>query len=142
MEDNPDDDPVGTHEGARGGRVLLVEDETSVRQFAARVLRARGFEVIEAENAAAGLEMMSSSELTVDVLLTDVIMPGMSGPELAERLQQSWPDLPVVYMSGYTKDTVVQRGVAAGETGFVQKPFKAAELAARVSEVLNAGRHD
>lgn len=120
--------------------ILLVEDETAVRRFAAQVLRSRGYTVLEAasgENALAHFDKLSSG---IDLLLTDIIMPGMNGKQLADLLRESAPLLPVLYMSGYTSETVVERGILDSDVDFLQKPFSPHVLTAHVRKVLNARR--
>lgn len=127
--------PVAVEKGSE--RLLLVEDEVSVREYAARVLRSWGYEVFEAGSGREALEVIVGLEPGIDLLVTDVIMPGMTGPELADRLLERRPDLPVVYMSGYTRDSVIRRGVKDGDMRFLQKPFGATELVARIRDVLD-----
>lgn len=104
--------------------VLLVEDEEAVRKAAARTLTRDGYHVLQAENPEQALETWARLGKTVDLLVTDLVMPGMSGRSLAERLRQDRPELPVVFMSGYTDDDVVHRGGLHGlQAQYLQKPF-------------------
>jgi len=128
-------------EGAarRGEVVLLAEDRDDVRRFSARVLRECGYEVLEAENGEAALALARTHAGPLHLLLSDAVMPGMSGKVLAERLRAVRPEVRVVFMSGYTDDTVLDRNVVESGIAFVQKPFTPARLAAAVRSALDAG---
>jgi two-component system cell cycle sensor histidine kinase/response regulator CckA len=106
-----------------------------VRSSAARALRSRGYTVYEAENGRAALRVLD--ERPIDILVTDVVMPGMDGRRLFEAAHLRMPDLPVLFMSGYTDDEVVHRGVRAAELAFLEKPFRVHALAAKVRQVLD-----
>jgi PAS domain S-box-containing protein len=125
----------------RGGRetVLLVEDDGAVRDVAARVLGQKGYSVLPAPDGPAALKLARSHAGTIDLLLTDLIMPGMTGRELAAALEAERPGLRVLFMSGYTDDTVVRYGVLEAGLAYLQKPFAAEALARKVREVLDAG---
>jgi CheY-like chemotaxis protein len=118
--------------------ILLVEDEEAVRTFARRALENGGYRVLMAASGADALELARGHEGPIHLLLTDVVMPGISGRELAEQLVAVRPDVRVVYTSGYTDDETVRHGVREAETAFLQKPFSPEQLARRVREVLNA----
>ncbi len=118
------------------GIVLLAEDEAAVRMLAKRILEHRGYTVLQAANGMEALAIATSFEGTIDLVLTDVVMPKMSGRALVEQLRRHRPTLSVVYMSGYTDDDIVRRGIASPGTGFVQKPFTSAGLLAAVREAL------
>jgi len=117
--------------------ILLVEDEEGVRELARDILRASGYTVLEARNGAEALLLCERHQGPLDMLLTDVVMPRMSGRELAERLAPLRPDLSVLYMSGYTDDAVIRHGVLGAGTAFLQKPFTPAALVLRVRETLD-----
>jgi signal transduction histidine kinase/CheY-like chemotaxis protein len=117
--------------------ILLVEDEEGVRELARDILRASGYTVLEARNGAEALLLCERHQGPLDMLLTDVVMPRMSGRELAERLAPLRPDLSVLYMSGYTDDAVIRHGVLGAGTAFLQKPFTPAALVQRVRETLD-----
>ncbi len=120
--------------------ILLVEDEPAVRRLARRALEAQGFQIIEAASGAEALEICATRVAELDMLLTDIVMPGMSGVELASRLTAIDPSLRVLYMSGYTEDALGQRGVLSPETAFLPKPFTPASLVDAVRDVLDKAR--
>ena len=117
--------------------VLVVEDEDVVRGLAVRILKHQGYTVLEASHASAGLELCRTHPARIDLLLTDVVMPGgLNGRQLAEQATAIWPHLRVVLMSGYTTDALVHYGVDKG-VPFLQKPFTLRQLAGKVREVLD-----
>ncbi len=116
--------------------VLLVEDEPAVREIAQAFLEECGYRVLEADCPATALDVAAANPETIDLLLTDVVMPGMNGRDLAERLTAGRPSLRVLYMSGYTASTIVHRGVLDQGVQFISKPFTLEELARKVREVL------
>ncbi|MDQ3428124.1 MAG: response regulator, partial [Gemmatimonadota bacterium] len=125
---------------ARGGEVvLLAEDRADVRRFTARVLRECGYEVLEADSGESALALARDLAGPVHVLLTDAVMPGMSGKVLAERLGTARPETRVVFMSGYTDDAVLDRSVVESGITFLQKPFTPVRLAAAVRSALDQG---
>jgi signal transduction histidine kinase/CheY-like chemotaxis protein len=119
------------------GTVLLVEDETVVRELLRDVFADSAFDVLVAANAEEALALSGSHAGTIDVLLTDVVMPGMSGRELAERLGEQRAGIAVVFMSGYTEDAVVRHGVHESATTFLQKPFTLADVVGVVGALLS-----
>ena len=118
--------------------ILLVEDEDAVRGLARIVLEKHGYTVIEARDAAEALQRNEQCTSQIDLLVTDVVMPQMSGRVLAERLQTLRPKMSVLYMSGYTDDTIVRHGVLDANMHFLQKPFTGAGLTEKVRSVLDA----
>jgi PAS domain S-box-containing protein len=122
------------------GTILLVEDNEQVRDLAGTILRRQGYTVLAAENGWAALELMERYDGPVHLLLTDVVMPGMSGGELSARLTGRFPGLRVLYMSGYTENVICHRGVAKPGVNFIQKPFSGQYLTARVRQVLEGER--
>jgi two-component system, cell cycle sensor histidine kinase and response regulator CckA len=123
--------PVGTE------TILLVEDESSVRNLASHVLRGQGYTVVEAANGLEALERIREEEKrTIHLLLTDVIMPRLGGHELAQQLKALYPDIKILFTSGYTDTAIVHHGVLSPGTNFLQKPFSPVVLARKVREVL------
>jgi two-component system cell cycle sensor histidine kinase/response regulator CckA len=120
--------------------ILLVEDEDSVRRFAKHALERHGFHVIEAASAEQALSTVTARGGQIDLLLTDVVMPHVSGPELAERLHKTRPDLPVLYMSGYPASMVMQGAQPGTSVRLLPKPFTTASLLANVDEALRKPR--
>ena len=118
--------------------VLLVEDETSLRTLSRHLLEMCGYQVLEAENGPEALRISEETRRNIDLLLTDVVMPGMSGRVLADQVTTQRPEIRVVYMSGYTGQTVGQHGVLAEGSFFLPKPFTRESLAAKVREALDA----
>ena len=116
--------------------VLLVEDEPSLRRLARDVLQAMGYTVFEAGDAFQALDIAKQTEIEIDLLLTDVIMPGMSGRALADALSGSRPQTRVLYMSGYTDGEIATQGVLDAGTSILRKPFTHDELVRRVEEAL------
>ena len=116
--------------------VLLVEDEESVRELVRETLRSKGYTVMEANDGVAGLKTAESYEGPIDILITDVVMPGMSGRELAQRVSASRPQIKVLYLSGYTEDAIIHEGAQEPSAAFLQKPFTLHVLARKVRELL------
>jgi two-component system cell cycle sensor histidine kinase/response regulator CckA len=116
--------------------ILVVEDEPSVRSLVARVLRRQGYRVFEASEAAEALDLLADPP-HIDLLLTDVVLPGMGGPELAAMVQQVAPRLKVLFMSGYTRDAAILSGRVGPGVTLLEKPFTPASLARQVREVLD-----
>jgi CheY-like chemotaxis protein len=117
--------------------ILIVEDEPAVRRMASRALRSQGYAILEAENGAEALEVLARVTGPVDLVLSDIVMPVLNGGELGERLAAERPGLRVLFMSGYTDDDIVRRGLLRPGSPFLQKPFMPAELARKVREVLD-----
>ena len=117
--------------------VLLVEDEAPVRAFASRALRMRGYRVIEAENAEEALKTLEDDDLTVDVFVTDVIMPGMDGPGWVSQALKQRPDTRVVFVSGYAEDSVADSRAKIPNSVFLPKPFSLTELTSTVRNQLH-----
>jgi PAS domain S-box-containing protein len=130
-----DPPPVGGSE-----TVLLVEDEAAVRMVQRRTLEGAGYVVLEAANGQEAERIAAGHAGKIELLVTDVVMPGMGGRELAGRLTATHPGLKVLYCSGHTEDSVVRHGVLGSQVEFLQKPFGVTELARKVREVLDRGR--
>ena len=120
------------------GTVLLVEDQALVRQMTAMLLTQLGYRVVPAHSGEAALLLVADLHTVPDLLLTDVIMPGMTGQELVETLESRGYDLPTVFMSGYTDDIIDHHGVRTGEVHFLAKPFDKGELAVALAKALGA----
>ena len=116
--------------------ILVVEDDHVVREFICAALTRLGYQVLEAADSDQALELTASRPSRVDMLITDVIMPGMSGRELAQRLVSDQPGLKVLYISGYTANVIVHHGVLDQGISFLQKPVSLADLSRKVREVL------
>ncbi len=116
--------------------ILLVEDEDAVRRFAKLALERHGFHVIEAGSPEQALSIASANDVVIELLVTDVVMPHLSGPELVERLKKSRPDLPVLYMSGYPASMVMPGALPAAGIRLLPKPFTTADLLANIEDIL------
>ncbi len=118
-------------------QVLLVEDEEMVRSLTGRALREYGYKVLEARGGEEALRLFKAGAERIDMVVTDVAMPGMGGRELARRLRAEAPELPILFISGYTGDDVVERGLLAAGAPFLSKPFTPDALAAAVRRLLD-----
>jgi two-component system cell cycle sensor histidine kinase/response regulator CckA len=118
------------------GVVLLIEDETPVRAFGSRALKLRGYEVLEAASGEEALEILADPDLHVDVIVSDVVMPGMDGPSCVREARKLRPDVRVVFVSGYAEDALKRSMEGIGECHFLPKPFSLNELTAKVKECL------
>lgn len=116
--------------------ILLVEDEDALRKATRRVLEKQGYTVYEADGSTAALEFAKHKLECLDLVITDVVMPVLSGRQVADQLRRARPDLQILFISGYTDDAVVRHGVLVGTDHFLQKPFTPATLAAKVRSVL------
>ena len=121
--------------------ILHVDDNETHRYTVSKLLQRAGYHVIEARNAGEALLHSESHPATIHLLLTDVVMPRMSGRELAERLLRVRPTMKVLYMSGYTNDSVVRHGILDSTIAFIQKPITPDTLARKVREALASGDH-
>jgi PAS domain S-box-containing protein len=124
---------------AKGGTetVLLVEDEESVRELVRDTLESKGYKVLEAGNGDAALKIASSYSGQIDILISDVVMPGLSGRDLAKKLNETHPKLKILYLSGYTEEAIIHQGVLEPGTAFLQKPFTLQTLSRKVRDVLH-----
>ncbi len=116
--------------------ILLVEDAPNVRRFATAILARRGYQVLAAADGAAALAIAENRQRRIDLLLTDVMMPGMNGPEVAKHLLRSRPELRVLYVSGYADDTVRPEDLSSGGAMFLAKPYSPETLVAKIRELL------
>ncbi len=127
------------HVETRGTETILVlEDEPALRKLVQALLGQQGYTILEAATSEQALRHCEGHEGTIHLLVTDVVMPGMSGRQLAERAVQCRPDMKVLYMSGYTADAIAHHGVLDAGVAFLQKPFSSESLLQKVREVLNA----
>ena len=117
--------------------ILVVEDELMVRRLICEALATYGYDVIEAADGQEALELMALVDRPVQLLLTDLIMPGINGRQLYEQLAQTYPTLKVLYISGYTDDVIGQHGVLENDVNFLHKPFSIYRLAQEIRSVLN-----
>jgi CheY-like chemotaxis protein len=135
----PDTTPDPTEAEAGLQTILLVEDEASVRRFAERILTDSGYAVLLAVDAEEALRLTRDVERPIDLLLTDVVLPGMGGRELAERLRASNPELRVLFASGYPDDAVLRHGIAGRRAAYLGKPFSGDKLREAVRRALGNG---
>ena len=131
-ERTPVDDLRGTE------TILIVEDDDSLRKLVRIVLKQNGYKVLTAENGEDAMRISKEHEGSIDLIVTDVVMPKMGGKEVVERLQPLYPDMKVIYMSGYTDNAIVHHGVLAPGLNFFEKPFSPEGLARKVREILNS----
>jgi DNA-binding response OmpR family regulator len=123
---------------ARGSEtILFVEDEQSVRELVRQYLGSTGYSVLEAADGVQALKVAAEHSDQIHLLITDVVMPHLSGPDLATQLGASRASLKVLFISGYTDDTVFRHGVLEGGVAFLQKPFNLKALAAKIRELLD-----
>ena len=130
--------PVPARAAVKGARetILLVDDEPQVRESVKRLLVGQGYTVVEASHANDAIGIYDAAPSEIDLVLTDVTMPGLSGYDLAEHLRARAPDLPVVFMSGYAENPMGTGALAGRKTGYIQKPFNVEVLVQRLREVL------
>ena len=117
--------------------ILLVEDEEAVRSLTRRVLEAKGYTLLVAKSGAEALELARGHGSSIQLLLSDLVMPGMGGPELAAQLSALRPDIRILFMSGYTDDAAIRNGLIHQTASFLQKPFTPDGLVRKVRESLS-----
>jgi len=128
--------PPNLQESRPGHLVLVVDDEQGLRDLVCRTLRDEGYRTLEAAHGGEALELVESGPETVDLVVTDVVMPGMDGRELGRRLAQSRPSLPILYMSAYDVNDIFRRGSPRRSAPFLQKPFPRDGLISSVEQLL------
>ena len=117
--------------------ILVVEDNHEVRKVTGRILSMQGYRALEASNPNAAFSTCNQHEGPIHLMITDVVMPEINGPELAKRLMSLYPEMKVLYMSGYAKNFISHQGILEKGMEYIQKPFTVNELATRVREVLD-----
>lgn len=142
VEEEEERERIYVGEVAGSETVLIVEDDDSLRKLTRTFLKQNGYKVLEAENGEDALRISKEHEGPIELMITDVVMPKMSGKETAERLQPLYPQMKVLYMSGYTDDAIVHHGVLAPGLNFLGKPFSPKALLRKVRMVLNQRRED
>jgi two-component system cell cycle sensor histidine kinase/response regulator CckA len=123
------------------GKVILVEDDDMVRKLTVMTLQKLGFEVTALASAKEAIDLAKHNDLKPNILITDVVMPEMNGRELAEAFSSSYPDLPVLFVSGYSEDILAHHGVLKEGINLLQKPFSASDLASRIHELISPPNH-
>ena len=130
--------PASSQLSAVGRTILVLDDEADVRKMVAAMLTSNGYKVLTAENGDNAIKAFKKSKQPIDLLLLDVVSPGMSGPMVADRIAELQPGLRVLFMSGYGSTNVVQRYVVEKGYALLTKPFTEPQLAKKVREVLEA----
>jgi two-component system, cell cycle sensor histidine kinase and response regulator CckA len=136
MEEAATAAPAGPSAKEPRQTVLVVDDEEGLRTLVCRTLRAEGYGTLEAAHGAEALELIENAAEPVDLVVTDVVMPGMDGRELGRRLAQRWPTLPILYISAYDVNDIFRRGSPWSSAPFLQKPFPAEGLITSVQQLL------
>jgi PAS domain S-box-containing protein len=136
-QEAPEAAPKPQESYAGTGTLLLVEDDETVRQFSRRILESLGYFVLEAANGLQALEVLKTHGRSVRMVITDVVMPGMGGIALSERIRAASPSLPILFVSGYSETSVAHNGIGFHGGNFLQKPFNPHDLAKKIHEILN-----
>jgi two-component system cell cycle sensor histidine kinase/response regulator CckA len=118
--------------------VLVVDDEQGLRDLVCRTLQAEGYSTMEAAHGVEALDIIETAADPVDLVITDVVMPGMDGRELGRRLSQRWPDLPILYISAYDVNDIFRRGSPRTSAPFLQKPFPLEGLVTTVRDLIGS----
>ena len=118
------------------GTILIVEDEEPVRLFSTQALTNKGYKMLEAVNGEDALKVISDYKGKIDVIISDVIMPGMNGPEMVEKILAQYPDIKIIFISGYTEDALSKDQLDNHQVNFLAKPFSLKQLASKVKEVI------
>jgi two-component system cell cycle sensor histidine kinase/response regulator CckA len=135
-QDNDNIEKLSISDLTGNGTILLVEDETPVRIFAAHALMNKGYTVLEAEDGESALQIVDQSGVDIDVIITDVIMPGINGPTMIEEVAQKFPHIKVIFISGYAEDAFIKSYGTDNKFNFLAKPFTLKQLATKVKEVI------
>ena len=135
---HPEERARSSDTGRAQGHILLVEDDAAVRTSTLRVLSDRGYVVLPAASGEEALELEAAHGGRIDLILTDVVLPGMNGRELAERLAERRPSVPVLFTSGYNDDLILARGTRRDAVRFLPKPFTPSTLLDTVVRILRA----
>ena len=131
----PDEKPA-----VRNKSIIVVEDEDSILTLITRVLEKSDYNVVSAENGKDAIDKIKTNPIVFDLLITDVVMPGMNGNELNDMVRQLYPEIKTIFMSGYTANIIADSGILDGGINFLQKPFSIQQLKDKVAEVLeNSG---
>ena len=144
FRDTPGKGGTGTMEArpregdARGGTVLLVEDSDVVRNVVANMLESGGLTVLQAPGGEEALALARQGGVPIDLLLTDIVMPEMSGVELADRLERERPDVRILFMTGYAEEAVVDEGILGKHRECIGKPFTREQITTRVRKILSS----
>jgi CheY-like chemotaxis protein len=134
-QQRPESDPEPAQHGAE--TVLIVDDDEGVRTLIMRILRTRGYTVLEAEHGEAALAMLNDRPTAVDLIISDIVMPEMGGVELAERVHTRWPDIKILFVSGYPQGATIDARSVASLVPVLGKPFTPARIASAVRELLD-----
>lgn len=118
--------------------ILLVEDEECVRQLIRETLQSKGYKVLEADRGDTALRMAAAHAGRIDLLISDIVLPGMAGKELGKNLLATHPSTKVLFLSGYTEEAIIHQGMLDSGAAFLQKPFMLQALARKVRDVLNS----
>jgi two-component system cell cycle sensor histidine kinase/response regulator CckA len=129
-------------DSAPKGKVLLVEDDEQVRAFTRMLLTTNGYAVLEASNGLEGLEIAQQNSSDIDLLLSDMLLPELSGYDLAEKVLELKPQIKILFMTGYVEGEIVQRCISELGASFLDKPFQPNVLLARVQEAIQSARNE
>ena len=129
-------EPVGRDRDGRSGTILLVEDSDVVREVIVRMLDAGGFSVIPSSGGEEALSISRRGGVSFDLLLTDIVMPEMSGVELADRMERERPGTRILFMTGYAEEAVVNEGILGKQRECIGKPFSQEQITRRVRKIL------
>ena len=130
-------EPAGRDKDGRSGTILLVEDSDVVRDVVANMLESGGLTVLQASGGEEALAISRRKDVSIDLLLTDIVMPEMSGVELADRMEQERPDLRILFMTGYAEGIVANEGILGRHRGCIGKPFSREQITKSVRKILS-----